>query len=115
MPALSEEAVQQILELREVESENVNRNYETWPMVEGIVTLDEMKTVLPLLTGGGDVFRAQIVGYFEQSGASHRSEVIIDATTVNPKVVVWRDLGHLGRGFDLSVLGLRQGIDALID
>ena len=107
IPLLSEEVVQAILENREVESDDVNRLYETWPLVEGIVTLDEMRLLIPLLTGGGDVYRAQIIGYFETVGASHRAEVIIDATTVNPKIVSWRDLTHLGRGFDLSVLGLR--------
>ena len=110
IPLLSEEVVQGILENREVESDDLNRQFETWPLVEGIVTLDEMRTLLPLITCGGDVYRAQIVGYFEKSGASHRAEVIVDATTVNPKIVLWRDLSHLGRGFDLSVLGLRASV-----
>ena len=115
IPSLSEEAVQEILELREVESDDENRQFETWPLVEGIVTLQEMRSLVPMLTGGGDVYRAQIVGYVETSGASHRAEVIVDATTVNPKVVSWRDLSHLGRSFDLSVLGLRQGVDQLME
>jgi type II secretory pathway component PulK len=110
IPNLSDEAVQAILELRNSVSDDENRWFETWPLVEGIVSLTEMRSILPLLTAGGDVYRAQLVGYFENSGASHRAEVIIDATTVNPKIVSWRDLSHLGRGFDLSVLGLRQGI-----
>ncbi len=107
IPLLSEEVVEAILESREVESDDLNRQFETWPLVEGIITLDEMRLLMPLVTGGGDVYRAQIVGYFEQSGASHRAEVVIDATSVNPKIVSWRDLSHLGRGFDLSVLGIR--------
>ncbi len=110
VPTLSEEAAQQILELREVESDDQNRMYETWPLVEGIVTLSEMRTLLPLLTAGGDVYRAQIVGYLETNGVSQRAEIIIDATTVNPKLISYRNLSHLGRGFDLSVLGLRQGV-----
>ena len=112
IPLLSEETVEAILENREAESDDPNRQFETWPMVEGFLTLEEMRLLLPLVTCGGDVYRAQIIGYFESSGAAHRSEVIIDATTVNPKIVSWRDLGHLGRGFDLSVLGLRSGIVA---
>jgi DNA uptake protein ComE-like DNA-binding protein len=112
IPLLSEEVVQAILENRDTESDDLNRQFETWPLVEGIVTLDEMRTLMPLLTGGGDVYRAQIIGYFETVGASHRTEVIIDATTVNPKIVSWRDMSHLGRGFDLSVLGLRSGAAA---
>lgn len=110
IPMLAEETVQAILENREQASDDVNRQYETWPMVEGILTLDQMRLLLPLLTGGGDVYRAQIVGYFENTGVSHRAEVVIDATSVNPKIVAWRDLSHLGRGFDLSVLGLRSSL-----
>lgn len=108
MGILLDEQIEEILELREVDSEDINRNFETWPVVEGIITLDEMRQLLPLVTCGGDVFRAQIIGYHEKNGLSHRSEFIIDATTVNPKVVFWRDLSHLGRGFDLSVLGIRN-------
>ena len=108
IPLLSEETIELILESRTAESDDANRNHETWLLVEGLVTLDEMRQLTPLLTCGGDVYRAQIVGYFESSGASARVETIIDATTVNPKVVAWRDLSHLGRGFDLSVLGLRN-------
>lgn len=108
IPLLSEETVQTILENRDPESDDPNHQYETWPMVEGILSLDEMRALLPLVTGGGDVYRAQIVGYFETLGVSHRADVIIDATTVNPKIVSWRDFSHLGRGFDLSVLGMRS-------
>jgi len=108
IPMLSEEVVQAILENREPESDDANRSFETWLLTEAIVTVDEMRLLTPLLTGGGDVYRAQIVGYYESTGAASRAEVIIDATTVNPKVVSWRDLSHLGRGFDLSVLGLRS-------
>ncbi len=111
IPMLSEEVMQAILENREAESDDPNRDYETWLLTEGLVTLDEMRLLVPLLSGGGDVYRAQVVGYFETSGAAHRAEVIINATTVNPKVVAWRDLTHLGRGFDLSVLGLRMPVE----
>ncbi|MGB7329550.1 MAG: type II secretion system protein GspK [Rubripirellula sp.] len=108
IPLLSEEAVQAILESRQTESDDLNRSFESWLMVEGLLTLDELRQVTPLLTCGGDVYRGQVVGYFEGSGAAARVEVIVDATTINPKVVSWRDLSHLGRGFDQSVLGLRS-------
>ena len=110
IPLLSEEVVQQLLEARSVDSDDPNRLYETWPLVEGLVTLEQMRLLTPLWTGGGDVYRAQIVGYFEATGVSHRADVVIDATSINPKVIAWRDLSHLGRGFDLSVLGLRSSL-----
>ena len=115
IPILDEETVNLILEARAQETDDLNRQYETWPMIEGIITLEQMRLLLPLWTGGGDVYRAQIIGYFETIGASHRSEIIIDATTVNPKITSWRDLSHLGRGFDLSVLGMRNNLELAIE
>lgn len=115
IPFLTEDQVGQILEARGNASEDENRLFETWLMVEGIVTLDEMRTLVPLLTGGGDVYRAQIVGYFEKTGLAHRQEVIVDATTVNPKIISYRDLSHLGRAFDVSVLGLRNSTSVAAD
>jgi hypothetical protein len=110
IPLLDEEQIQLILESRSTDAEDDNRLFETWLLAEGIVTLDQMRNLVPLLTGGGDVYRAQIIGYFESTGLAHRQEVIIDATTVNPKIVSFRDLSHLGRAFDLSVLGIRNGL-----
>ncbi|MBB3204659.1 DNA uptake protein ComE-like DNA-binding protein [Rhodopirellula rubra] len=84
---------------------STDRTHETWPLTEGIITLDQMRALMPLVTAGGDVFRAQVVGFDETTGLAARGEAIIDATTVNPRVVAYRDLTHLGRGFELSVLG----------
>ncbi|EMI46018.1 type II secretion system protein GspK [Rhodopirellula sp. SWK7] len=84
---------------------STDRTHETWPLTEGIITLDQMRALMPLVTAGGDVFRVQVVGFDETTGLASRGEAIIDATTVNPRVVAYRDLTHLGRGFELSVLG----------
>lgn len=108
IPVLDGDTAEAILEARQADGGESDRRFETWPLTEGLVSLEQMRLLLPLLTGGGDVFRAQIIGYYETVGASHRSEVIIDATTANPKLVAWRDLSHLGRGFNLSVLGSRS-------
>jgi type II secretory pathway component PulK len=114
IPLISEEAAEAIIEARGQQSDTENRQFETWPLVEGLITLDEMKLLMPIMTAAGDVYRAQIIGYFEGKNLSSRSEVIIDATSVNPKVIYWRDLSHLGRGFDKAVLGLRAA-DAFED
>ena len=110
IPLISEEAVQLILDSRDPLSDDPVRRYETWLLVEGILSVEEMRSLTPLVCGGGDVFRAQIIGYNETNGISTRVEAILDATTVNPKLVSWRNLSHLGRGFDLSVLGSRSAI-----
>ncbi|WP_417737380.1 general secretion pathway protein GspK [Rosistilla oblonga] len=107
LPILEEETALALVEARGEQSESENRRFETWPLVEGILTLEQMRQLLPLVTAGGDVFRAQVVGYFEGANQSARVEVVIDATTINPDIVYWRSLSHLGRGFDVGTLGVR--------
>ncbi len=67
-----------------------------------------MRSLLPPVTGGGDAFRAQVVGYFEQGAAFARVEAVIDAAESPPTVVSYRRLDHLGRGFSNAVLGQRS-------
>lgn len=110
IPLLDTETADAILEARAQQSESENRRFETWPLVEGLITLETMRTLMPLVTAGGDVYAAQVIGYHETTAAATRLEVIIDATGPNPRVVQYRDLSHLGRGFDLSVLGIRHFI-----
>ncbi len=105
IPLLDEETAAAIIEARAQDTDSENRRYETWPLVEGLVTTDQMRLLMPLLTAGGDAYRAQIIGFYEKGNLYSRAEVIIDATTINPDVVLYRDLSHLGRGFDIAVLG----------
>ena len=79
----------------------------TRSLVEGIITLQQMQTIAPLVTGGGDVMRAQSVGYFEQSAGFARTEAVIDASGQVPVVTLYRKMDHLGRGFSQSTLGQR--------
>jgi hypothetical protein len=110
IPGMSPEVADQIIANREMsdaaEESDPNRRFETWILTTGIVTLQEMRTLTPFVTAGGDVYRAQIVGYFEDGGASSRAEAVIDATQSTPRVLFWRDISHLGRGHALETLGV---------
>ncbi len=109
IPTMSPEIVDTIIQERDVsgtESTDENRRHETWLMTEAIVTLDEMKLLMPFICGRGDVYRAQVVGYFQNGGVSSRTEVVIDATTEQPQVLLWKDISHLGRGYQLDQLGV---------
>jgi hypothetical protein len=108
-----EEIVQQIVAEREFEytGNRPAHRHEHWILCEGIVTLEEMKAMVPFITAGGRVFRAQIVGYFEEEGPASRVEVVINAANtaaglVPPRVVFWRDMTNLGRGYNLATLGV---------
>lgn len=106
IPGMTEEIANEIVSRRDVTgaNEDPNRLYETWLLAEGIVTLEEMRQLAPFICGGGSVYRAQVVGYFPDSGASSRVEVVLDASAPIPSILFWRDISHLGRGFSLATL-----------
>ena len=51
-----------------------------------------MKGLMPLITAGGNVYRAQFVGYFDEEGPASRLEMVIDATQRRPVVRRRREL-----------------------
>ncbi len=81
-------------------SGDLNYQYPTWPLANGSVTVEQMKALMPYVSGTGTVFRAQVIGYSDVPGVYARAEVVIDASEDVPKVLSWRDLTHLGQGFD---------------
>jgi len=108
IPGMTSEILDQIITQRQPDpatAESYCRN-ETWILCDGIVTLDQMKALMPFVTAGGNVFRAQVVGYFDQQGPSARIEVVLDASTSPARVVFWRDISHLGRGYSQETLGI---------
>jgi hypothetical protein len=107
IPGISEIVVDSIISARSPDpaAEDAGRQDETWLLVEGLVTLGEMRTLAPFVTGGGDVKRGQFVGYFQGGGIASRAEVIFDATETIPRILSYRDISHLGRGYALDILG----------
>ena len=114
LPGLGSDVLDKLMEARAQSADTENRKYETWPMLEGILTLDQMKSILPLVTAGGDVMRVQSVGYFEQSSGFARTEAVIDGSGQVPVIVLYRKLDHLGRGFSQSTLGQRAMMGAMV-
>ena len=81
-----------------------NRRSAAWLVVDKIVDLETLRKMGPWITTGGDVFRVQSIGHYEQGGPSIRLEAMIDATEYPPKVTFMRDLTHLGPGYHPSML-----------
>jgi hypothetical protein len=75
-----------------------------WLVSQGIVDLPTMVKLDRFLTGRGHVFRAQIVGFFEEGGGYTRIEATIDSTESPAKVVAVSDLTELGRGYTKTEL-----------
>jgi hypothetical protein len=108
IPGMTEEILTEILSRRayEAAADDANKRHETWILAEGIVTLAEMRSLMPFVCAGGDVYRGQVVGYYQSGEASSRAEVIFDASSAPARVLFWRDLSHLGRGYAVETLGV---------
>jgi len=107
VPFLDASTVERILSRRDTPgaADDPNRRHATWLLTEGLVDLPQMKALMPLLTCSGDVFRAQIVGYFDGEASATRVEVVLDATSSPPRQVYWKDFRLLGGGYPLPALG----------
>jgi type II secretory pathway component PulK len=108
IPNLSDTAVDQIISNRDVTlgQQRPEQAHETWLLTDGIVDLAAMKKLMSVVTTGGNVYRAQVVGgYFDAEGPANRIEVIIDATKSPPVVRRRWELRDLGPGYSPEVLG----------
>jgi len=81
-----------------------DRRHATWLLTEGLVDLPRMKSLLPFITGSGEVCRAQIVAFFDRPGPTARVELVIDATGPAPRQVYWKDLRIFGRGYPQNMI-----------
>jgi len=107
IPGMTEEIVEQIVSQRNPDPGASAGDYghETWLLTQGLVTLDEMRTLMPFVCARGAVHRAQVIGYYDDGRAASRLEVVLDATQQPARVLLWRDISHLGRGYALETLG----------
>ncbi len=113
VPGMTEELARRIKTQRQGASTggDAGRRHPTWLLADGLVDLEQMKKLLPYVTCGGDVYRGQVVGFFDQQGPVSRSEVVIDATSAPARQVYYKDLRLLGRGFSLDALrGTTAGV-----
>jgi len=110
VPGLDRQTVDRILASRGrgIDEGSPSYRHATWLLTEDILDTAQMKELSPYITGGGDVFRAQVVGFHGGSGLSARAEVVIDATVSPPRQIYWKDVSLLGRGFSLDMLGAER-------
>ena len=116
------ELVEEFIANREVDLDDPafldrGRKHETFLLEEsflGPVTLlpnpqanERMKQLMPFVCAGGDVYRAEILGYFGDGRGTSRAEVVLDTTvpTGIPNVLMWRDKSHLQTGYSIEALG----------
>lgn len=110
LPGMTEEIADEIISVRDMvlddpDGADLNRNWETWILAEGIVTLEEMKAMLPFICCSGDTYRAEVVGFFAEGQISSRASVVFDTTDRFPRILFWRDKSHLSLGYTKEFLG----------
>ncbi len=78
--------------------QTVRRSTTGWLYTDQLVDIWGMRALDPYISARGDVYRAQIIGFFDGGGPVSRVEVMIDGTKRPPRISQFRDLSNLGRG-----------------
>lgn len=73
-----------------------------WLLTDANLPVATIKKLDPYITSQSQVFRLQSVGYFDQGGPVARVEAVIDINQGRPRIIYYRDLSELGKGFNLS-------------
>jgi type II secretory pathway component PulK len=73
-----------------------------WLLTEANISANTLQTVDRYITARPQVYRVQSVGYFEGGGPTARIEAIIDTNGGRPRIIYWRDLTEMGKGYDLG-------------
>lgn len=78
-----------------------------WMVTEAGVSPTVMKALEQFVTGNSQVYRFQVVGRFSDGkpGPTARIEAVVDANNGRPRVVYWRDLSELGKGYTFTGTG----------
>lgn len=106
LPDITPEEVQQIVAAQPVfgggnTTESVFST-PTWLYTDAGLPASKLAQWDRYVTSRSQVYRFQVVGYFDRPGPISRAEAVIDGNLGRPRVVYWRDLTELGPGFPLG-------------
>jgi hypothetical protein len=74
----------------------------TWLVTEANINPQTIQAIEKYITAQTQVYRVQVVGYFEGGGPTARIEAVIDTNQGFPRVVYRRDISELGKGFPVG-------------
>lgn len=80
-------------------SVDASRSTTAWLLTEGHVDVAKMRQLDRYITARGDVYRTQVIGFFDAGETVTRLEAVIDATYQFPRVVFVQDLTDKGAGY----------------
>ena len=103
LPGLSPADVQTIVAQRPtyIGGGAADPSYSTtaWLMTQGNMTASTMQGLDRYVSASSQVYRVQAVGYFAGGGPTARVEAVVDTNAGMPRLMYWRDLTELGKGY----------------
>jgi hypothetical protein len=106
LPGLADADVQNIIDHRPNMSspESPDPIFQTpaWLITEANLPPNTLQALDRYIAGGSQVYRIQSIGYFDGGGPTARVEVVIDTNNGRPRIISWRDLTELGKGFNVG-------------
>jgi hypothetical protein len=104
LPGLQATDVQTILTGRPdaTNGDTFSEIYETpvWLLTEAQLSVQTLQALDQYITTRSQVYRVQAVGYFDGAkGPSIRLEAVIDTNAGRPRILAWRTLSELGKGW----------------
>jgi type II secretory pathway component PulK len=106
LPGLTDSDVQNIIDHRPsmTSQDAPDPIFQTpaWLITEANFSPQTLKTLQSYVTARSLVYRIQSIGYFDGGGPTARIEAVIDGNNQRPRIISWRDLTELGKGFDIG-------------
>ncbi len=101
LPGLTDQDVSAILSARSnLSATDPATVTAAWIVTQANVKLDTFKGIEKYVTGRTQTYRVHSMGYFARGGPVARVEAVIDINQGHPRIVYFRDVTDLGRGFD---------------
>jgi type II secretory pathway component PulK len=98
LPGLTEADVDNIIAVRSsLDAEAMQTP--AWLLTEAKLPVLTLRDLDPLITTRSQVYRVQAIGSFVGKGPSFRIEAVVDTNSGRPRILEWRDLTELGKGF----------------
>lgn len=106
LPGLSNDNVQTILSTRpsldSLTAADPIFQTPAWLMLKANIPLNTVKGLEKYVNTRSQVYRVQSIGYFDKNGPFTRLEAVIDTNAGRPRIIMFRDLSLLGKGFATS-------------
>jgi type II secretory pathway component PulK len=106
LPGLSDTDVQMIMTLRpattSTDSPDPIFSTPAWLITEANIQPAVMQKLDKYITTTTQVYRFQVLGYFDGGGPVVRMEAVVDTNNGQPRILYQRDISELGKGFDVQ-------------